>query len=64
MMQSPSKDDYKHNHESDGKPCDNRSLGFIIVESNFLLLAMDIEQGLVLGDLIGGQVTFAFHSSY
>ncbi len=54
----------KHKHESDCKPCENRSIGFIIVDSKFLLHAMGIELSLVLSDFIGGQFTLVSGSPY
>ena len=47
LAKSPSENDAKDNHRSDGKPCHNRCIDLEIVHSVYLLSAVEVQSCLV-----------------
>ncbi len=64
LTKSPTEDDAHDDHKSDCKPRNNRSVGLIVIHAVDLLSSMKIQPGLVLGDLVGGEIALASHGPH
>ncbi len=63
LMKGPTEIDAHDDHKSDCKPCNNRSVRLVVTHAVDLLSPMKIQPGLVLDDLVGGEITLAPHGS-
>ena len=61
LLESPIEDDSKHNHETNGEPRNDWSIGLKVVDTIGLLPTMNVETSLLLLHFIRGQVSIAPH---
>ena len=59
LAHGPSVYDAKHKHEAHSKPSDDWGISVKVVDPKFLLSTMEIETGLVFGDLVRGEIALA-----
>ena len=61
LTKGPSENDAHDDHKSDCKPCKKKSVHLVVIHAVDLLSPMKNQPGLVLDDLIGGEITLALH---
>ena len=64
LMKGLTENDAHDDHKSDCKPCNNRSIRLVVIHAIDLLSPMKIQPGLVLGDLVGGEIALALHGPH
>jgi hypothetical protein len=61
LAHGPTKNDDNDHEESDGKPCHDWSVGFIVVHAKDLFPTMQVQTSFIFLDLIGGDISLATH---
>ena len=64
LTKSPAEDDAHNYHKPDCEPGNNRRIGLEIIHPKNLLSTMKIQSGLMLGDLVGGEVALTAQGPY
>ena len=64
LTKSPTEDDAHDYRKSDCKACNNMSVCLIVIHAVDLLSSVKYQPGLVLGDLVGGEIALASHGPH